>query len=98
MTQLGLPVGSHMPGRHIAAGAAGHLEALVRLLDFQVGGAGGVVGGAGVAVEQHVVGDSHGATESGTDARSKAERRRWCQGGFVTAIAEPLLANAELSI
>jgi hypothetical protein len=44
-----------VPGGHIAGALAGLLELLVRPVDLQLRGAGGVERGAGIPVEEHVV-------------------------------------------
>ena len=72
-----------VPRRHVAAGAARPLQALVGTVDLGLGGAGGVAGGAGVAMEEHdlnrLLGGrerlgelSHGARESGTGERQQS--------------------------
>jgi hypothetical protein len=68
-----------MPRRHVAAGAAGSLEALVSPVYLGLGGAGGVAGGAGIAVEEQVVAGGLRSTEGHRlrhGARATAPRKR----------------------
>ena len=72
-----------VPRRHVPAGASGPLQALVGPVDLRLGGAGGVAGGAGVAMEEHDLNRllegreglgelRHGARESGTGERQQS--------------------------
>jgi len=44
-----------VPGRHIAVSVARSPEVEVRPMDLRLSGAGGIEGGAGVAVKEHVI-------------------------------------------
>lgn len=72
-----------VPRRHVAAGAARTLEPQVGPVDLGLSGAGGVAGGAGVAMQEHDLNRllrgrerlgelRHGARESGTGERQQS--------------------------
>ena len=69
-----------VPRRHVAAGASGPLEAQVGPVDLRLGGAGGVTGGAGIAMEEHnlhgLLGGREGLVELRHGARATARRKR----------------------